>query len=79
MDKHPDFEKYLMDIWYEEIAFTENDCLDNDIPEFFSRWLCELQPDDLIKYANSYVIELSIKNKLDKVYESAVINNKKEK
>ncbi len=74
MKKYSDFEDYLM-----EKCFNENThILDDEQPDYFNEWLCNLEPDDFIKYGNSYAIELSIKNKLDKVYEQSIINNTKE-
>lgn len=54
-----DFEAYLTNKWQEQVTCTENDCLDDDIPEVFNEWLCELNPDDFIKYANQYAKEIT--------------------
>jgi len=49
--KFTDFEDYLAQV------FAEGDgshCLDDDFPDCFDDWLCDLQPDDYIRYGNLY-------------------------
>ena len=47
---HKDFQDYLM-----ERCFVDNpQVLDDDQPDFFDDWLCDLDTDDWIKYGNEY-------------------------
>lgn len=49
-----DFEQFLTNKWQEEVTCTENDCLDDDMPEAFNKWMCELDIEDFIKYGNEF-------------------------
>lgn len=48
----PNFENYLIDRHAAQYVG-----LDDDGPDDFDRWLCELEPDDYIKFANAYACE----------------------
>ena len=43
------FEDYLRDIHAKQAA-----CCDDDMPDDYERWLCELDSDEIIKYANDW-------------------------
>ena len=47
--KYKEFEDYLM-----EICMYELNCLDDDMPDAFSDWLCDLDPQSFIEYADKY-------------------------
>jgi len=51
---HKDFEDYLMQAFADEIRFTENDCLDDDMQDAFDSWLCDMEPDDWLKHGEKY-------------------------
>jgi len=47
---YKNFEEYL-----QEMHMKEEPCvLDDDLPDAFSEWLCELDPDDMMIYADTY-------------------------
>ena len=48
--KYPGFEDYLMEKCFEENRAV----LDDDQPDFFDEWLCNLDVDDWIKYGNDF-------------------------
>lgn len=52
--KHKDFEDFLTQKFADEVRYTENDPLDDDWPDAFNDWLCDLGPDDWIKYGDEY-------------------------
>lgn len=45
------FEDYLSQVF---VMGDGSHCLDDDFPEAFDEWLCDLEPDDWIKYGNQY-------------------------
>ena len=47
--KEKDFEDYLGEVFMKEEGYM---FLDDDLPDQFDRWLCDLQADDFIKYGN---------------------------
>ena len=49
--KFKDFEDYLMTVFAE----GDGSCvLDDDFPDAYDFWLCDLDPDDFIRYGNIY-------------------------
>lgn len=46
-----DFEDYLSQVF---VMGDGSHCLDDDFPEAFDEWLCDLQPDDWLSYGNKY-------------------------
>lgn len=46
-----DFEDYLMTVFAEGDGAT---VLDDDFPDAFDNWLCDLEPDDFIRFGNIY-------------------------
>lgn len=56
-----DFEDYLM------TAFAEGDgsiVLDDEFPDAFDSWLCDLESDDFIRYGNIYA-RICVDKKID--------------
>ena len=75
----PDFESYLIEQYAEIVNCTEDDTPNEELwMDKCNEWMCSLEADDFIKFANKYVIELAIDNKLKSIWDSAIVNNKKE-
>lgn len=54
--KHKDFEDYLMDYF----AMNDGRCvLDDDMPDAFDKWVCEIEVDDWLKYGDMYAKTLT--------------------
>lgn len=49
--KFKDFEDYLMTVFGEGDGAS---VLDDDYPDAFNDWLCDLEPDDFIRFGNIY-------------------------
>lgn len=49
-----DFEDFLITIFTDSIKFTENDVLDDDFPDAFDNWLCNLDVGQWIEYGEKY-------------------------
>ena len=48
--KPKDFEDYLM-----EVCFKQNSAvLDDDRPDFFDDWICNLEPHEWLEYGEKY-------------------------
>lgn len=52
--KYKNFEDYLMQCFADKIRFTEDDVLDDDFPDAFDAWLCDLDIEEWIKYGDNY-------------------------
>jgi len=49
--KHRDFEDFLMD----KFASTDGNCvLDDDMPDAFDDWICNLEVDEWLEYGEKY-------------------------
>jgi hypothetical protein len=48
------FETYLQNEYARSVQFTENDTLDDDSVDAFDDWLCELEPEEIIKLAEEW-------------------------
>jgi len=61
---YKNFEEYL-----QEMHMKEEPCvLDDDLPDAFSEWLCELDPDDMMVHADTYA-SIRVTQALEKVEE----------
>jgi len=68
------FEKHL-----EEICFEKNPTiLDDDMPDFFENWLCELDNEQLIELAQKWGDE-RIKKECDEMIEDRIYAEKAER
>ena len=48
------FEQFLMDMWQNEIIGTEDDVLDDHIPDAFDKWLGAVSVETIIKYGEEF-------------------------
>lgn len=51
---YKNFEDYLSKVFADSVRFTEDDPLDDDFPDAFDNWLCDLDVDDFIKHGDDF-------------------------
>ena len=61
---YKNFEEYLQEMHMKEEPYV----LDDDLPDAFSEWLCELDPDDMMVHADTYA-SIRVTKALEKVEE----------